>query len=375
MNLLSERYQLGEVVYGDAGVVVYRGHDQKLNRAVTIELPRADHPNEVVAETLRDKARRMALADLPYVAALYDQGEQDGRPYLVFEELIGTPLAEVAPLDPGNVVAMITAICGTLRAARQQQVDPPRLDPNSVRFGDGRPQIVDWGIAAATMSEIAALSSLLALAATGSKTGTTSRRVPASLLRVVQRAVGGEYASADDLERELRESATAADEPTVVLPRARPTVMMPERTSEPLPLSDPLPAPPRRNPLLFVSLGLLLVLLLAGGLWARGRSDTPEEVTVPETTAVPSQATAPAVEPAPTVAGTTGTPYTVATVDGRRLNVRAGPGQNFGVVGRLNNGSEVRVVEGPVTAGRFRWVRVEGNGVSGWCVFEALRPR
>ena len=379
MNLLSERYQLGDPIYGDAGVAVHRGYDQKLNRPVTIELPRAGHPNDVVADMLRNKARRMALADLPHLAALYDQGEQDGRPYLVFEELIGAPLAEVAPLAPADVVTLITALGATLRAARQQQVDPPRLDPNSVRFGDGRPQMVDWGIAAATTGEVAALSALLALAATGSQTGTTSRHVPAPLLRVVQRAVGGEYASADDLQRDLQQSVTAADEPTVALPRGRPTLIVPDRAQEPVSLAASeeraqapvsLPAPAvrghARRPLLLAGLGLALVLLLGGGLWARGRMGG--------SGGAPPATTGEAAGPAVTTSAATGTPYIVATNGGQRLNVRARPDQNSNIVGKLVNGTEVRVVEGPVPAGGLQWVRVEGGGVSGWCVFGALRP-
>lgn len=374
MDLLSERYQLGDVAYGDAGVAVHRGYDQKLNRAVTIELPRPDLPNQVVAETLRNKARRMALADLPHVAALYDQGEQDGRPYLVFEELVGAPLAEVAPLDPADVVIVITALCATLRAARLQQIDPPRLDPNSVRFSDGRLQIVDWGIAAATRSEVAVVSMFLALAATGSKTGTTTRRVPAPLLRVVHHAVEGDYATIDDLERELQQSATAADEPTVVVSRARPTVMVPQQAPVPDPaVSEPVVRTPNRRPLLLAGLGLVLALLVAGGLWARNRPDAPDAAS-PDVTAVVAEPTAPPqVTTAPDAPGT---PYTVATNDGQRLNVRAGPGQDAQIVGKLENGSTVRVLEGPVAGGRFQWARIEGDdGVSGWCVFEALRAQ
>ena len=373
MSLLSERYQLGDLIYGDAGVAVHRGYDQKLNRPVTIELPRDGHPNYVVAEMLRNKARRMALADLPHLAALYDQGEQDGRPYLIFEELIGAPLAEVAPLAPDDVVALITALAATLSAARQQQVDPPRLDPSSVRFGDCRPQIVDWGVAAATTGEVAALSALLALAATGSQTGTTSRHVPTPLLRVVQRAVGGEYASADDLQYDLRQSVTAADEPTVVLPRGRPTLIVPEHEQEPISLPAPVARGPARRPLLLAGLGLALVLLLGGGLWARGRTAGSGE-TSPVTSGEAAGPATTAAEPAVTTGAAAGTPYVVATNGNQRLNVRERPGQDSNIVGKLANGTEVRVVEGPVPAGGFQWVRVEGAGVSGWCVFGALRP-
>lgn len=67
--------------------------------------------------------------------------------------------------------------------------------------------------------------------------------------------------------------------------------------------------------------------------------------------------------------------YVVATAPELSLAVRARPDLTAPVVGRLANGTAVRVVEGPVAGGDFNWLHIESNGVSGWSVQEGLRPR
>jgi uncharacterized protein YgiM (DUF1202 family) len=119
---------------------------------------------------------------------------------------------------------------------------------------------------------------------------------------------------------------------------------------------------------------LLLLALLAGASWIRGR----DQAAAP--TADGPAAAANATPQGDTQANVTppsgqGKRYVVAPAGSQRLNVRSGPGENNPPVGRLNRGAVVEVLEGPVRGGRFNWVRVRGNGVEGWCIFEALREQ
>jgi eukaryotic-like serine/threonine-protein kinase len=116
---LSGRYQLAEAAYGDASVVVHRGYDQLLNRNVAIELPHPGQPNAHIDTMLREKARRMAIGELPFVAALYDQGDEADRPYLILEELVGEPLSDTAPLPPSAVVELFSSLATTVRSSQQ----------------------------------------------------------------------------------------------------------------------------------------------------------------------------------------------------------------------------------------------------------------
>ena len=386
MTLLTGRYREGDVVYDDAMVSVHRGHDQLLNRDVTIELLKPGLP-DTAAEALREKARRMAVTELPNVAALYDQGEEDGRPFLVLEEMLGTRLTAIAPLGPEDLIALISAVSATLQAAERSQAAPPRLDGDSVRFAEGRTQIVDWGLppaGAAAPDAMTALARLLALAATGAPTGKGGRPAPAPIMRVVNRALAGEYTSAVVLEDELRAAVKTAEQPTMELPRAQPTMVMPRESPPPPPptvnrrrqVAPPLSRPvatvppvvrPRRR-MWPVGLGLLLLItLLAAAAWLRNAPITFSGV--PPTTATSAGSTAQAAASA----APQGQPYVVATADGQRLNVRSGPGRNKPIVTAVTNGTVVRVVGGPVTADGFTWVHIQGNGIDGWAVQGALR--
>ncbi|MDQ5851416.1 MAG: SH3 domain-containing protein, partial [Chloroflexota bacterium] len=260
---------------------------------------------------------------------------------------------------------------------------PPRLDAESVRVtDDGRVQIVDWGARLDTPGtlddEVTVVAPLLALAATGSASGQTNRAVPAPLMRVVERTLAGQYASVDAVENELRRTATTANAPTAAIPRARPTVIIPDRPAQPQTGPPaPYPAPrwrPRRS-LLLPGAGLLvLVGLLVGGSLLRNRlpaAGTAANTTVDATPSV----VAPASNAATTTSPGQGRPYVVAARGARTLVVRSGPGTGSARIGALPNGTPVRVVGEPVAADGYRWVQIESDTLNGWCILEGLRQR
>jgi uncharacterized protein YgiM (DUF1202 family) len=120
---------------------------------------------------------------------------------------------------------------------------------------------------------------------------------------------------------------------------------------------------------------LLLLALLAGASWIRGRDQATAPIAegpAAAANATPQDDTQANVTRPPSGEGKR---YVVAPAGSQRLNVRSGPGENNPPVGRLNRGAVVEVLEGPVRGGRFNWVRVRGNGVEGWCIFEALREQ
>ena len=376
-HVLAGRYRVGELVYSDANGNLHRGYDQLLNRAVGIELltagvsPALDH-------TLQDKARRMVQAELPHVAALYDQGEQDGHSFLVIEELAHRSLAEAAPLTPAATADLVSTLAATLRAAAQKRVAPPRMDANTVRMTeDGLFQIVNWGSASGgNTNDVALITPLLALAVTGSEQGAQQlqrvrrgeKRSP--LERIVERAAGGHYTTLDLLVADVETAKNAADDPTIVVRRGRPTVMVPVE-----PVQEQRVAPVTRRPP-WLPILLAALVLLAGGAFF-GRSLFGQNQTTGEAVATPTitQATPAPDAPPPTRAEVQGQPFVVTTIRGQRLNVRGEPNQSAAIVGKLNNGDSVRVLEGPVPSNGLRWARIQADGVEGWCVYDALSPQ
>jgi N-acetylmuramoyl-L-alanine amidase len=62
-----------------------------------------------------------------------------------------------------------------------------------------------------------------------------------------------------------------------------------------------------------------------------------------------------------------------AIVDTPRLNLRAGPGTDQGVIAVLSGGTTVTLIEGPVPANGYQWYRAETDGgAAGWVIGEAL---
>lgn len=160
----------------------------------------------------------------------------------------------------------------------------------------------------------------------------------------------------------------------------------------------------RRTATWFVPVGIVVTLLtvLAGGLWGllpslRGGGTSPSVTpsasasvqASPDPGADGSAPAAVAESPEPSIlSAPTPTPpkepgelYVVAAVGYETLVVRDGPGtQGTSKVGSVRNGTEVRVVGEPKRVSGEQWVRIEGkdrngNDISGWCLFGALRKR
>jgi hypothetical protein len=200
------------------------------------------------------------------------------------------------------------------------------------------------------------------------------------------------------LENELRMAVTTAESPTMAMPIVPPTVTTPRETFDPratqlLPAQEiqapraqparrtqarptqpvPEPAPNRgsRRWLIPALAGLLLLGGLVAGRSLLGSSQ--------QTAAAPATATTDAAvgttRPGASATATQGKPYVVAAAGGQNLVVRDGPGVNFQRLGSLPTGTVVQVVEGPQRGGQYNWARIQSESLSGWCIFEALRPQ
>jgi serine/threonine protein kinase len=370
-----DRYELASLLYADADVVAYHGHDPLLKRAVTVELLRPERAADPDAVSqLLDKARRAAMINLPHVAALYDQGSLDERPYLVLEEVAGPALREAAPLAPDLAMRVADSIAETIEAAQRDGQPIPTLSDETVRVSpDGHTQILDLGLRPPqqTTHAIGALGALLHLALGGATHG--QRAAP--LHDLAARAQQGRIDSIARFRAELRELRRRADTPTSVLETVPPT----------MPIHDEVPPPrnletqaasdsPRRSIWPWLIAGVLLLSLIVGGMALWQDRSAPDATESPPTDAVPSPEASPddspADEPPPG-----GPLFTVATNNGQSLVVRSGPGRSFSRITSLRPGTTVEVLEGPQAADGFNWVRIRAGEVEGWCVREALREQ
>src|SRR5687767_2772599 len=92
-NILSDRYRL-ESKLGSGGMsTVYLAQDQVLDRPVAIKLLHREISEEAdQLERFRREARAAARLSHPNLVSVIDAGEDEGRPYIVFEYVEGDTL-------------------------------------------------------------------------------------------------------------------------------------------------------------------------------------------------------------------------------------------------------------------------------------------
>lgn len=398
--ILANRYHLDGIVYNDSAVVAYQARDQILNRTVTVELLRSEKAKDPTAvQRMLDKARNAAIANLPHVAALYDQNAVDQRPFLVLEEMAGPPLADLVPLPPQQAIALVEKMAETLEAGLSNQLPLPEINDQTIRISsEGRVQVLDLGLDQTPPTPgyaVKALGQLLSMTIAGA--ADLNRVTP--LRKLAERATNGEYQSVGDFLMELRSLNQRANTPTTVIPRTHATIPVPDSArsapqparpaparSTPTaaasavsaprgaPLTPPMvqtePEPAARRNVWGIVAAVVVTLLLVAGTIAVWRGNTTTASPSPSAVAGESPAASAAASAAPTNPGQI---FIVNTRGRQRLTVRSGPGTTSAQVGSLEFGTQVEVIGGPQAAGGYNWVQIRTPNLTGWCISEALR--
>ncbi|WP_424534614.1 protein kinase domain-containing protein [Sphaerisporangium viridialbum] len=179
---VAGRYHLLEAIGRGGMGVVWRAHDELLDRPVAVKevLYHAISEEDRVAfnrRTIRE-ARAAGRLDHPSVVVVHDVIEEDGRPWIVMQLVRSRSLGEVVradgPLDPRTVAGIGAQILGALRAAHAAGVLHRDVKPENVLLTeDGRVVLTDFGIA--TMPDETALTT------TGNLSGTPAFMPPERL--------------------------------------------------------------------------------------------------------------------------------------------------------------------------------------------------
>ena len=92
---LNGRYRLDSQVGAGGMSTVYKAFDITLERPVAIKLlHREIAADSDQIERFRREARAVAQLSHPHIVTVIDAGEDDGRPYIVFEYVPGETLKE-----------------------------------------------------------------------------------------------------------------------------------------------------------------------------------------------------------------------------------------------------------------------------------------
>jgi serine/threonine-protein kinase len=150
---LSSRYRL-EARIGAGGMsTVYRALDETLQRRVAVKLlNREVVTDSAQLERFRREARAVAQLSHPHIVGVIDAGEDEGRPYIVFEYVEGETLKERirrgGRLPIPEAVAYAIEIARALGAAHARHIVHRDVKPQNVLIDEeGSCKVTDFGIA------------------------------------------------------------------------------------------------------------------------------------------------------------------------------------------------------------------------------------
>jgi eukaryotic-like serine/threonine-protein kinase len=145
-------YRIVEKI-GEGGMgVVYRAHDDRLNRDVALKfLPAELLNNENARALLIREARTASALNHPNICTIYDVGDQDGQNYIVMEFVKGRSLTEQIPengLPADTVIRHGEQIADAMAHAHERGVIHRDLkSPNVIITSAGRVKVLDFGLA------------------------------------------------------------------------------------------------------------------------------------------------------------------------------------------------------------------------------------
>jgi eukaryotic-like serine/threonine-protein kinase len=150
---LSGRYRL-EARIGAGGMsTVYRALDETLQRRVAIKLMNREVASDSdQLERFRREARAVAQLSHPHIVGVIDAGEDEGRPYIVFEYVEGETLKDrirrQGRLSVTESVAYAIEIARALGAAHSRHIVHRDVKPQNVLIDEeGSGKVTDFGIA------------------------------------------------------------------------------------------------------------------------------------------------------------------------------------------------------------------------------------
>jgi len=154
-------YDVIGVLGAGATGTVYRARDRRLGREVALKMLNREHgdPGSQRRRTLHE-ARAASSLNHPNICQIYDVGEVDDTAWIAMEFVEGEPLQEAIPahgLPAATVVKLALPLAEALAHAHERGVLHRDQKPANVALTrDGRPKVLDFGLAASLPGKVAA---------------------------------------------------------------------------------------------------------------------------------------------------------------------------------------------------------------------------
>ncbi|MGE3508937.1 MAG: serine/threonine-protein kinase [Vicinamibacterales bacterium] len=144
-------YKVLERVGAGGKAEVFRARDTRAGRTAAVKVLTSELAVDPVAgRPFVDDAYAAATLGHPNAAALYEIGEQDGRPYLVYEYVQGQSLKALLgghPINPRRALEFATQIADALADAHAHGIIHRALRPEKVLVSQkGTAKVIDFGL-------------------------------------------------------------------------------------------------------------------------------------------------------------------------------------------------------------------------------------
>jgi serine/threonine-protein kinase len=150
---LADRYRLQRELGAGGMATVYLAEDLKHDRKVAIKVLKPELAAVLGAERFVQEIKTTAALSHPHILPLFDSGEADGFLYYVMPYIQGETIRDKLDRETqfgiDEAVKIATEVADALDYAHQNGVIHRDIKPENILLHNGRPMVMDFGIALA----------------------------------------------------------------------------------------------------------------------------------------------------------------------------------------------------------------------------------
>jgi len=147
------RFEISRLLGEGAQSAVYLAYDPRLEREVAIKTLHFAGGGAAQNQALLAEARTVSKLRHAHIVPIFEAGEEDGDPYLVFEYVEGRTLKDLiraeGALPPHRAVKLLAQVLDALGQAHRHGIVHRDLKPSNILIdAEGAARVMDFGIAA-----------------------------------------------------------------------------------------------------------------------------------------------------------------------------------------------------------------------------------